>query len=146
MTIYIGADHRGYALKEIIKHRLQNYAIHECGAETFTPGDDYVDYAAAVATAVMKDPNSRGVVICGSGVGVAIVANKIPGIRCGLGFSTEQVKASRADDDINILAIPADFVSEDEAFTQINIFLQTPFSQEERHKRRIEKIHQLEHA
>ena len=78
--------------------------------------------------------------MCGSGVGVDIVANKISGIRCGLGINPEQVKSAREDDDINVLALAADHTTEKQAKEMIKIFLETPFSGEERHKRRLEKI------
>lgn len=146
MKIYIGADHRGFSLKEQLRPWLEKQAheVIDVGAEAYTDGDDYVDYAEAVAKGVGADTASRGIVLCGSGVGVDIVANKTDGIRSGLGFSVDQVTAARSDDDINILALPADTVSLDQAQAMIHAFLATPFARIDRYTRRIEKIHKIE--
>lgn len=151
MKVYLGTDHRGFKLAEEIYTWLidNNIAVVNAGATQLDPKDDYVDYASEVARRVSQvigygHEETRGIVICGSGVGVDIAANKIKGIRCGLGFSTQQVKAARQDDDINVLAIAADFIKESEAKKIIKVFLETEFSGEERHKRRIAKIAKLE--
>lgn len=142
--IYIGADHRGYNLKEKIKTWLKDwgYEFEDLGNTKFDPEDDYPDYALAVARVIANniEQGAKGIIICGSGVGVDIVANKVKGIRCGLGFTEEQVKMARKNDDINCLALAADFIDEEKAKNLIKIFLETPFSGEEKHKRRIEKI------
>lgn len=142
--IYIGADHRGYNLKEKIKTWLKDwgYEFEDLGNTKFDPEDDYPDYALAVARVIVNniEQGAKGIIICGSGVGVDIVANKVKGIRCGLGFTEEQVKMARKNDDINCLALAADFIDEEKAKNLIKIFLETPFSGEEKHKRRIEKI------
>lgn len=148
--IYIGADHRGFALKEVIKTFLKDKKIEfeDVGNLVYNPEDDYPDWALAVARAVAKDigHSAKGIVICGSGVGVDIVANKVKGIRCGLGFDGKQVKMARENDDINCLALAADFIDEEKAENLIEIFLETPFSGEEKHKRRVEKIRSYETA
>lgn len=151
MKVYLGADHRGFTLAEEIFVWLaeQNIAVVNVGATELIPSDDYVDYAQDVAQRVSQalgysHEDTRGIVICGSGVGVDIAANKIKGVRCGLGFSVEQVRAARKDDDINILALPADFIDETQAKELVKVFLETPFSEEERHKRRIAKIKKIE--
>lgn len=142
--IYIGADHRGYNLKEKIKTWLKDwgYEFEDLGNTKFDPEDDYPDYALAVARVIANniEQGAKGIIICGSGVGVDIVANKVKGIRCGLGFTEEQVKMARKNDDINCLALAADFIDGEKAKNLIKIFLETPFSGEEKHKRRIEKI------
>jgi len=148
--VFIGTDHRGIKLAEEIYLWLlgQHVSVKNVGAEKLDSDDDYVDYAEEVAHTVVNDIKlgriSRGIVLCGSGVGVDIVANKISGIRCGLGINPEQVKSAREDDDINVLALAADHTTEKQAKEMIKIFLETPFSGEERHKRRIDKIKQLE--
>ncbi len=145
MKIYIGADHRGFELKNNLKRWLDEngHATDDMGAYELVAADDYVDFSGMVAEAVSKNSDSRGIVICGSGVGVDIAANKFKGIRCGLGFDAEQVKKAREDDDINILAIASDFTNEMVAEDLIEEFLQTEFNPNENHTRRIEKINQL---
>ncbi len=150
MKVYLGSDHRGFKLAEEIHLWLMenNIAEENLGADSLDGNDDYVDYARRVAEKVSQELKqglqARGIVVCGSGVGVDITANKIKGIRCGLGFNREQVRKARSDDDINILALPADFMEEKQAKEIIKIFLETPFSQEERHQRRINKIKEIE--
>jgi len=142
--IYIAADHRGFQLKETIKNWLaeNNYQFEDLGNTVLDPEDDYVDFAgaAALATTNNKENTTKCIVICGSGVGVSIVANKVAGVRCGLGFNLEQVKKARTHDDINCLALPADFIGEEEALDIVSVFLKTEFDNEEKHRRRIEKI------
>src|SRR3990167_2156290 len=106
MKIYLGADHRGFQLKEELKQFLEtNYDVEDCGAFEKIESDDYTDFAIKVAEKVSSNEGSRGIVICGSGVGVDITANKFPKIRCGLGINREQIKAARNDDDVNVLAL-----------------------------------------
>ena len=151
--IYLGADHRGYNLKEKIRQWLTewNQEFEDLGNDHLDPEDDYPDFAKKVAEklswsgppatqASLLALRARGIVICGSGVGVDIVANRRVGVRCGLGFSAEQVKKAREDDDINCLAIPADYLPEEKVKEIVRIFLETKFSGAERMKRRIEKI------
>src|SRR3989344_6987115 len=149
MIIYIGADHRGFKLKETLKQFLQEsgYTVSDLGNAQYVEGDDYPDFAKAVAQKVSADAlNSRGVVICGSGVGVDVVANKFPNIRSALGFSPDQVMEARDDDDVNVLALPADFLEEDAAKKIVSVWLQTPFGGDEKDKRRIEKIRQIDYT
>ncbi|MEX2033059.1 MAG: RpiB/LacA/LacB family sugar-phosphate isomerase [Candidatus Colwellbacteria bacterium] len=149
MIIYIGADHRGFKLKETLKQFLQEsgYTVSDLGNTQYFEGDDYPDFAKLVAQKVSADPqNSRGILICGSGVGVDIVANKFPNIRSALGFSPDQVVEARSDDDVNVLALAADFLEEDEAKKIVSVWLQTPFDGDLRDKRRIEKIRQIDYT
>lgn len=146
MKVYFGADHRGFNLKEILKKQLGgSYEVLDLGNQVYDEGDDYPDFAAQVANQVSGDPvNSRGVVICGSGAGVDVVANKFRGVRSVLGISADQVKAARSDDDVNVLSIAANFTKEGDAGAMMKVFIETQFSGEERHKRRIEKISKIE--
>jgi ribose 5-phosphate isomerase B len=146
MKIYIGSDHRGFALKEQLKSWFaeQQVTVEDLGAQSHVDGDDYVDYAEAVAQHVQADPAAKGIVICGSGVGVDMVANKTNGIRSGLGIAHDQVIAARKDDDINVLAIAADYTLPEEVKKMVKAFLDTAFSEEERHKKRLEKVKELE--
>ncbi len=147
MIIYIGADHRGFALKETLKGHLTDggYEVVDMGNDILEEGDDYPDFAAAVADAVSNNPfEDRGIVICGSGVGVDIVANKFFDIRSALAFNEDQVKAARTDDDVNVVALAADFIDEDTAKAIASAFLDTEYDGAEQHQRRIDKITELE--
>jgi ribose 5-phosphate isomerase B len=145
MTIYIGADHRGYAMKEglVAWLREQGNDVHDMGAKDYTEGDDYPDYAKAVAQEVAGDTQARGIVLCGSGVGVAVSANKVTGIRAAVIHDMNIAQAARNDDDINVLALGADYISLEDAKKVVTVFLETPFSGEERHVRRIGKIERI---
>lgn len=144
--IYIGADHRGLELKENLKKFLSESGCdyEDMGPFEKVPDDDFVDYAASVARSVAADPQNRGIVMCRNGVGVNIAADKIAGIRAVLGFDAEQVRLARNDDDVNVLALPNDFVSQEKARELIRVFLETPFEGHERFMRRINKIKELE--
>lgn len=145
--LYLGADHRGFALKEKIKSWLSIRGIlfQDMGAEVFNADDDYPDYAEAVSREVAKKPDEhRGILICGSGAGVCIAANKFLGIRAALALNPEMARALRNDDDVNVLCLAADFTSEEEALAIVDAWLHTPAGKEERYRRRIEKISDIE--
>ena len=147
MNVYIGADHRGFAMKEglIAWLQQQGHNVEDMGATEFTEGDDYPDYAMLVAKKVAEDTeNNRGILLCGSGVGVAVAANKVAGVRAALIYDVEIAKAARNDDDINILALGSDFISLEEAQAVAATFLSIPFSGSERHARRVGKITETE--
>lgn len=146
MKIYIGADHRGYELKEKIARWLfdMEYPYQDLGASHLDPNDDYTEYAEKVASLVAKTEGSRGVLLCGSGVGVDVVANKFDGIRASIGKSVFQVEAGRHDDDMNILVIAADFTDEKEAKAMLIAFLETKFSGKARYERRLQEIREIE--
>ena len=146
MKIYLGADHRGYKLKEAVARFLfeKGYSFEDMGADSYKENDDYPFFAEKVASVVAYESENRGILICGSGVGMNIVANKFDNVRCGQGINRDQVKSARRDDDINILSLAADFVGEKEALEMVEAFLRTDFSGEERHKRRIEEIKKIE--
>ncbi len=149
MVIYIGADHRGFQIKEQLKTFLlgNGWSVHDVGAKELIPDDDYIDYAKAVSEKVSVDPReSRGILICGNGVGMDIVANKFNQVRSVLGISPDHVLTSRADDDTNILSLAADFIDGETAKKMVSIWLQTPFSEKERHTRRLEKIRQIDNS
>ena len=147
MVIYIGADHRGFSLKEglVSYFKEAGYEVVDCGNNEYNDQDDYVDFASAVARHITKDPNQRGVVLCGSGVGVSIVANKFPQVRCSLCFSSDQAIAARHDDDANVIAIPADFILGDVAKKIISTWLQTDFNGGDAYVRRVQKISEVEY-
>ncbi len=148
MKIYIGSDHAGYELKEKLKTYLEslNIEIVDKGAFSLDNEDDYPDFIVPVAKAVVKDKGSLGIVLGGSGEGEQISANKIDGVRAieYYGGNLEIVKLGREHNNANILSLGARFMSEDEAENAIEIFINTPFSNEERHIRRLEEIKQEE--
>ncbi len=145
VKVFLGADHNGFLLKEKIKKYLKRLKVdfEDLGNKIFDPKDDYPDFAIPVAKKV-ANKNCRGVLICGSGGGVCIAANKIKGIRAAQAFNSWQVKKMREDDDINVLCLPAWQLKEKETKKMIKTFLQTKFSQKSRHRRRIEKIKKIE--
>ena len=146
MKIYIGSDHRGYMLKEKIARWLSEMKreFEDLGAPSLEPGDDFTKYAEEVASLVSKNEGSRGVLLCGSGVGVEVVANKFDGIRAAIGKDVLQVEAGRKDDDMNILVIAADYTSEKETKAMLIAFLETKFSGKARYERRLEEIEKIE--
>jgi ribose 5-phosphate isomerase B len=146
MTIYFGADHRGFETKERLKKFVEElgYEVVDLGNDKYEESDDYPDFASLVAKKVSADPTCRGILLCGSGGGVNIVANKFPRVRSNIGLSPLQVYAARRDDDCNILCLAASFMIEDEEKKSVKTFLTTEFSGEERHRRRLGKIDVLE--
>ncbi len=146
MKVYIGADHRGFELKEKIINWLKEwkYEFEDMGAYKNDPKDDYTLYAEKVASVVGKDQDRYGILLCGSGVGVDVMANKFDNIRSSIGKDPEQVKAGRNDDDMNILVIAADYTSEQQTKEMVFKFLKTEFGDKARYKRRIEEIQRVE--
>ncbi|MFA6519191.1 MAG: RpiB/LacA/LacB family sugar-phosphate isomerase [Candidatus Shapirobacteria bacterium] len=146
MKIFLGADHRGYELKEKIAKWLfeMEYPYQDLGANHLDPNDDFTKYAEDVASLVAKTDGARGVLLCGSGVGVDVLANKFDGIRSSIGKDVFQVEAGRNDDDMNILVIAADFTEEKEAKAMLIAFLETKFSGKARYERRLQEIKEIE--
>lgn len=146
MHIHIGADHRGFELKRHLTIWLtgNGHSVNDCGNTVLDPLDDYPDFAAAVAHAVAADPQSLGIVICGSGAGVSIAVNKVNGIRGALGITPEQVMMSRKDDHINVLALSSNYISAEDAERMVESFLSTAPQLEPRYMRRLAKIGNLE--
>jgi len=144
MKIYIGSDHAGFELKEKLKIFMTelNLEVKDLGAFSLDPNDDYPNFIIPVAEAVAKDSQSLGVILGGSGEGEQISANKIDGIRAieYYGGSLEIVKLGREHNDANVLSLGARFINEDEAKESIKLFIETPFSNEERHLRRLAEI------
>lgn len=145
MVIYIGADHRGFKHKEEIKNYLSGlgYSVSDLGNDKYDELDDYPDFAEKVARKVSLD-GSLGILICGSGVGVDVVANKFPGVRSALVSNSEQAMDARSDDDANILSLAADYTSIEDSKKIISLWIGTQFSGEEKYKRRLKKIEALE--
>lgn len=138
-------------MKELIKTWLaeEGYEVADVGNESLSPDDDYVDYAMKAVVEMMEDPSAssgqvRMILFCRNGMGMSITANKRKGVRCGLGFDVEAVRQGRKDDDINALAIPADYSTDEGVKEMVKVFLSTEFSSSERYQKRLEKLDKLE--
>ena len=141
IMIAIASDHGGYDLKETVKKYLDSRGLEYRDFGTYDKAScDYPDFAEPAARAVAAGECERGILICTTGIGVSIVANKIPGIRCGLCTDTTSAKLTRLHNDANILAMGAGVIGENVALDVVETFLDTPFSGEEKHARRIGKI------
>lgn len=139
--IAIGSDHGGFELKKEIIEHLKNKNIEVKDLGTYSEDAvDYPDYGHAVAKAVLDGTCEQGIVICGTGIGISISANKIPGIRCALCHDCFSAEATKLHNDSNILALGARVVGPGLALKIVDTFLETPFSGDERHTRRISKI------
>lgn len=146
MKIYIGADHNGYDLKERVEQYLKDcgYDVHDEGDEKLDPSDDFTIFALRVVSAMKAsdDDNPKGILICGSGQGMAIAANRHKGIRAVLGYSTRSAQEGRNDEDSNVLALPAEILDNNEGQWKniIDTWLKTPFAAAPRYKRRIAQL------
>jgi ribose 5-phosphate isomerase B len=147
MKIALAADHAGFALKELLRDHLRDrgYEVDDFGAFS-EDSTDYPDYAAEVARRVTRGQADRGVLVCSTGVGMSIAANKINGARAAVGSSEEEVRLTREHNDANVLCLGAKFTPFQEAARFIQVFMDTPFSAGSRHVRRIQKISELEHC
>jgi ribose 5-phosphate isomerase B len=141
--IYVGADHAGFALKQKLVAQLKQlgYDPVDVGPKTLDPQDDYPDFAKPVAEAVSDGAVKRGVLTCGTGLGMSFAANRFPHVRAAVAWSPEVAELARKHNDANILVLPSRFVSEDEGLAILKKWLDTPF-EGGRHQRRVEKIDQ----
>lgn len=146
MRLLIASDHGGFDLKEFLKESLNlpSAKVDDFGAYSYNDGDDFPDFVVPVMVALSNEPNSLAVVICRNGVGVSVLANKYPGVRCALGINVKHVISAREHDDVNVLALPGDYVTKEDALTMVQVFLGTEFPGRERHARRLKKITNLE--
>lgn len=144
---YLGADHAGFKLKEKIKRWLdrEDIGYEDVGNKRYDPHDDYPDYAANVAKAVVQH-HALGILFCGSAQGVCIAANKIKGARAAVPFSLKEARLAREHNDANIICLSGWYTHFHQATTMIETFLRTPFSTEPRHRRRVDKIKELERS
>lgn len=145
MTLYIASDHAGFIKKHQLADRLaKKHEVVDLGPDTLNPNDDYPEFAERVGNAVVLDNNSLGIILCKSGEGAAMAANKINGVRAALVWEPHLAVETRSDNDSNVLALPADELSLDTLEEIIEKFITTPFSGAERHKRRIAELEQIE--
>lgn len=145
MTVSIACDHGALALKNrlLAYLREQGHEVLDCGTDS-TASCDYPQFAAAAAQAVVDGRCQRGIVLCTTGIGMSIAANKIPGIRCALLSDPWSARMTRLHNDTNMMALGAGVVGENLALEIVDTWLNTPFSGEERHSRRIRKLMALE--
>jgi len=141
MKIAIGADHGGFRLKEEVKEYLlkEGHEVLDFGTDSQN-STDYNDRAVMVAKAVTKEEAERGILICGTGVGMSIMANKVPGIRAALVHDLFTAKATRLHNDSNVLTMGGRIIGTDLALAIVDVWVNTEFSHEERHERRVNKI------
>ena len=144
MKIAIGADHAGYELKEKVRRWLVQHGIEvdDLGTNS-SESVDYPDYARAVAEEVSRKDAEFGILVCGSGIGMAIAANKVPGVRAANVTSEQEAELSRAHNDANVLTLGARLLDEHNAFQILDVWLSTPFAGG-RHQRRVDKIAEIE--
>lgn len=146
MIVALAADHAGWPLRAriIAEIAMVGHQLLDCGSPELVPGDDYPDVAAAVARAVIEGRAERGVVICGSGVGAAVAANKLLGIRACMCHDSFSARQGVEDDDMNVLCFGARVIGEELAADLLRDFLGATFSGAERHRRRVAKVAELE--
>lgn len=147
MKIYLGADHNGFEMKAKLAGYLHHlgYEIEDEGDTKLNPEDDFPQFAARVVSALKRDndPAERGILICGSGQGMCMTANRYKGIRASLCWDTTEARASRNDDDSNVLCLPARYIRQDDAESIAKTFLETAFAGAARYKRRIKEMDEL---
>jgi RpiB/LacA/LacB family sugar-phosphate isomerase len=146
MRIAMASDHAGFELKNQLQPYVESlgHEVTDLGAYSEQPGDDYPDYAEAVGMAVKEDRADRGVLVCGSGVGVSVAANKIPGIRAAVCHDTYSAHQGVEHDDMNVLVMGSRIIAIELAKELVRSFLHASFSGEERHVRRLGKVKAIE--
>lgn len=148
MKIFIGSDHAGFELKNQIVEFLKSegHEVEDKGSHKYEKNDDYPDFVIPAAQAVANNPDSKGIVLGMSGQGEAMAANKVKGIRAALYYGGEKeiITLSREHNNANVLSLGAKFLSIDELKEAIRLWLKTPFSEKERHIRRVNKISEFE--
>lgn len=148
MNIAVGADHGGYALKQCVIDELikLGHRVIDCGADSLNPNDDYPDFAKAVGQAIQHGQAERGILICGSGVGAAIAASKMRGVRASVCHDTYSAHQGVEHDDMNVLALGARIIGDEMAKELVRAFALAQFSGAERHRRRVGKVQEIERA
>ena len=149
MKVYVGSDHNGFFLKNALINYLQRagYDLVDVGDQKLDPQDDFPVFAEQVVRAMLQsdDPEPRGILVCGSGQGMCMAANRFKGIRAALGYDRESIRAARTDDDANVVCLPAVHLKKDEANVLVETFLNTPFDNAPRYRRRISQLDELPH-
>lgn len=149
MTIYIGADHNGFALKADLATYLKSFGVSvtDVGDKVLDPADDFPVFAAKAVHAMLssQDKDARCILLCGSGQGMLIAANRFKGVRAGLGWSVKAAKDLRNDEDCNVLALPSELLLADKqkAYQIVDVWLKTPFAAAARYIRRNRQLDEL---
>jgi ribose 5-phosphate isomerase B len=145
MIVAVGCDHAGFPLKARVVAEVERagHRVLDCGAHDETPSD-YPDFARAVAERIVRGDAARGILVCGSGVGAAVAANKVPGVRAALCTDTFSARQGVEDDDLNVLCLGARVIGSEVAAEVVQAFLGAVFSDAERHRRRVAKIAAIE--
>jgi RpiB/LacA/LacB family sugar-phosphate isomerase len=146
MRIGLAADHAGFELKQNLTEHLAkaDHEIVDLGAHEYRPDDDYPDYAKAIGSAVQRSQIDRGILICGSGVGASIAANKLAGVRAGICHDTYSARQGVEHDDMNVLVLGSRVVGIELARDLVKTFIAARFSGDDRHLRRLKKVKALE--
>jgi ribose 5-phosphate isomerase B len=146
VRVAIGTDHAGFPLKSAVVDAIKalGHSVVDCGATQIDPDDDYPDFAAAVSKAVLDGRAERGLLLCGSGVGASVAANKFAGIRSALCHDTFSARQGVEDDAMNVLALGARVIGPALAVELVGAFLRAEFSGAERHRRRLAKVEGFE--
>lgn len=148
MKIYLGADHAGFKLKNKLKQQLEDegHEIIDVGAYELDRDDDYPKYAYSLAVKILGEEDqasARGILICGSGQGISMAANRVRGIRAALAWNEETARAGREDDNSNVLVLPARFIEEEAAALAAKAWLEAEFKADPKYQRRLDEIEEL---
>lgn len=147
MKIYLGADHGGFDLKNQLLEHLTHAGneVVDVGANSLDDDDDYPKYAYSLTTKLIAEDEGKalGVLICRSGQGMAIAANRVRGVRAALAWDKDSAEHARSDDDANVLVLPADFVSTEEAFGMVDAWLAAEFKSDPKYHRRLDEIEEI---
>lgn len=148
MRIALGCDHGGFGLKARVRAAIEaaGMVVLDCGADSGSAPVDYPDYARKVADALRSGRADRGVLLCGSGVGISVAANKFPGVRAGVCHDSYSAHQGVEHDDMNVLCLGARIIGEELAVEIVRAFLGAQFTHEERHVRRLNKVLEIERA
>ena len=147
MKIFLSSDHAGYEMKNALREHLahKGHEVEDLGPATLDPKDDYPQFAFQVTTKVLgsEDKDPRGILVCGSGQGMAIAANRVRGIRAAVVWNEQVAKETRQDNDTNVLSLAASYLDNEAAYKIVDAWLKEPFSNAPRHRRRLEEIEEL---
>lgn len=148
MIVALGTDHAGFPLKMRLAKAVTElgHELLDCGARAPVPGDDYPDYALKVGRAIVEGRAQRGILLCGSGVGIGVAANKVAGVRAALCHDAFSARQGVEDDDMNVLCLGARVIGPELAVELVRTFLAARFSDAERHRRRLDKVAAMERA
>ena len=146
MRVYLGADHAGFETKNVIAEHLkkQGHDVIDCGAHEYDAEDDYPAFCIEAALRTVNDPGSLGIVLGGSGNGEQMAANKVKGIRCALVWNVELAKLAREHNNARVMSLGGRFTEEADAMEMVDAFIAQPWSEEERHQRRIDILSKYE--